>query len=133
LEREDIEEIIRKVCRTALQIASARVDVGNEEKNLVQPCCKSYCLQPLTKRKIDPTCRSICVVSNKLVHTVCSLSPDRPHLQVHTVCSLSPDNVLVLLLLLRVGSILIYMRGCKSDCLQAAPNFFPVMKLQCPK
>jgi hypothetical protein len=25
------------------------------EKNLVQHCCKSECLQPLTKRRIDPT------------------------------------------------------------------------------
>jgi hypothetical protein len=29
------------------------------EKNLLQPGCKPGCLQPLTKRWIGPTCRSI--------------------------------------------------------------------------
>jgi hypothetical protein len=30
-------------------------NVVEGEKNLVQHCCKPECLQPLTKRRIDPT------------------------------------------------------------------------------
>jgi hypothetical protein len=36
-------------------------------KNLLQPSCKLGCLQPLTKRRIDPTRRSITQLKRYLV------------------------------------------------------------------
>jgi hypothetical protein len=37
------------------------------EKNLLQPGCKSACLQPLTKRRIGPTHKSITQLKRYLV------------------------------------------------------------------
>jgi hypothetical protein len=63
------------------------------EKNLLQPGCKPGCLQPLTKRWIGPTYRSITQLKRYLVD-------------------------------LQVGSILLFVRGCKQPGLQPGCNKF---------
>jgi hypothetical protein len=66
---------------------------GWREKNLLQPGCKPGRLQPLTKMRIDPTCRLIIQQKRYLVD-------------------------------LQVGSILIFVRGCKRPGLQPGCNKF---------
>jgi hypothetical protein len=63
------------------------------EKNLLQPGCKPGRLQPLTKMRIDPTCRLIIQQKRYLVD-------------------------------LQMGSILIFVRGCKRPGLQPRCNKF---------